>query len=231
MWSNRLWQLFGIEKKPGRYPTYDLWKSAIHPDERDTVIEAVNRAVALEAELNIQYRVLRPDGTCRWVLETGKPVYGKNGKLKRYCGLSIDITDQKKFDDEIHIIRDNLDLLLEKLNVGWFHMNLDDNTATRTIEHARIFGYDTFDADWSLDRFLGHVVDEDKPKIRNILQEMVSTHNDTICECQIYTTNGEKRRIWSSNSLLFDERGKPTHLVGIVQDITDGRSDQNLSGQ
>ena len=224
-WSNSLWNIFGIEKLPGLAPSFELWQSTIHPDDRDIVVESVTKAISIGAELNIQYRVLHYDGSCRWLLEAAKPVRDKKGNLKRYSGIAIDITKQKKLEDETVLLREHLDILLEKFNIGWFYMNLEDQTAIRTIEHARIFGYDSLDADWSFDKFLGHVVDEDKEKMRNILVEMISNHKDTVSECQIVTTNGERRRLLSSNTLLFDEYGKPTHLVGVVQDITDRHVD------
>jgi PAS domain S-box-containing protein len=221
MWSNKLWELFGIEKLPELYPTFELWESAIHPDDREIIAESVKRAISLLADLSIEYRVLRPDGSCRWLFESAKPVYDKHGEVKRYCGIVIDITDQKKFETEISLVREHFDVLLEKLHIGWFHTNLRDNSTIRTIEHARIFGYDSLDADWSFDRFLEHIVDEERERVRDTVVKSISNNKDFTIDFHIRKASGEIRKLWSSGSFICDDHGKPTHIVGVVQDTTD----------
>lgn len=220
-WSDTIWELFGIEKKPGNKLTIELWLSAIHPDDREMIVESVNRAISLKADMSIEYRVLRPDGSCRWILDVGKPFCDKYGELKSYSGTTIDITDYKTLDNEKNLIREQIDLLLEQLNVGWFHMNLKTNSTIRTFEHARIFGYDSIDSDWSFEKFLEHVVDEERERVRDTLFSSISGKNDFLIDCHIRKTTGEKRRIHAAVSLIRDEHEKPTYLVGIVQDITD----------
>ena len=225
LWSNRLWKLYGIERHPGQHPSFKLWETSIHSDDREMVVQSVRQAVFLLADLNIEYRVVHPDGSVRWILANGKPVYDKHGVVKRYCGTSIDITDQKQFEDDMTLIREHLDFVLEKFHIGWFHLNLQDHSAVRTIEHARIFGYESMDTEWSFEKFLEHVVDEDRQRVKNLVFDSISNNEDYTTECRIRRANGETRRIWASGSLIYDDRGKPTHIVGIVQDVT-GRSVQ-----
>ncbi len=225
LWSNSFWELFGIEKLPGRTPSYELWENAIHPDDREMIMESMKQAIAQRAEINVQYRILHPDGSCRWVMDVARPILDKYGEIKRFCGISMDITDQKKFEDEVVLIRENLDDLLEKFSIGWFQTNLNDNSTTRTIEHARIFGYDNLDMNWSLEKFLGHVVDEEREKVRNIIFGSVEKKKDFLVNCKIRKTTGDIRRIMVSASLILDDHGNPTHIVGIVQDVTDLNSD------
>jgi PAS domain S-box-containing protein len=226
MWSSNLWDIFGIEKRPGVYPTSELWLSAIHPDDRERIVDSLKRALSLQKDLSAEYRVLRPDGSCRWILESARPVFDKKGEVKRYCGIAIDITEQKKFENEITLIRKNIDALLQKFHIGWFHLNLNDHSVTRTIEHARIFGYDNLDAEWSFEKFLEHVVDEDRERVKKILAEMLLNHKDFTTEYHIRKANGNKRKILSSGSFVYDDLGKPSHLVGILQDITDMQNDE-----
>jgi PAS domain S-box-containing protein len=225
LWSNRLWKLYGIEKHSGQHPSFKLWETSIHPDDREMVVQSVRQAVFLLADLNIEYRVVHPDGSVRWILANGKPVYDKYGVVKRYCGSSIDITDQKQFEDDMTLIREHLDFVLEKFHIGWFHLNLKDHSAVRTIEHARIFGYESMETEWSFEKFLEHVVDEDRQRVKNLVFGSISNNKDFTTECRIRRANGETRRIWASGSLIYDDRSKPTHIVGIVQDVT-GRSVQ-----
>lgn len=223
LWSNRIWELYGIERAKGRYPSFDLWKTALHPDDKETIANAVRGAVNLLADLNIEYRVIHPDGSTHWIMACGKPVIDRHGKVTRYCGTAVDITDQKQLENEITLTREHLDLALEKCHIGWFHLNLEDYSTIRTLEHARIFGYSTLDSEWSFERFLKHVTDEDRDQVKKLVLDSISNHKDFTTECQIITARGERRRIWASASIQYDDHGKATHVLGIVQDITDRR--------
>jgi PAS domain S-box-containing protein len=221
LWSNSLWKIFGIKKLPGQYPDFKLWESTIHPDDHEMVIESVAQAIALRADLNIEYRILHPDGSCRWLLEAAKPVYGKHGEVTRYCGIAIDITNQKQFDSENLLIQEHLDYVLEKFHIGWFHTNLKDHSTIRTIEHARIFGYESLDLDWSFEKFIEHIVDDDRERVRNFVFTSITNKQDFLLESRIKKTNGEIRNIWATVAIIYDDHKNPAHLVGIVQDITE----------
>lgn len=155
------------------------------------------------------------------MLVIGKPVFRIEGEVHRYCGIVIDITDQKELEEDIALTRELVYAALEKFNIGWFHVNLKDFSAMRTLEHAKIFGYDSLDPNWSFDSFIEHVVDEDRERVRKNVMESIRNHKDYVLQCHIMKTNGEKRRIWVSGSFQYDDKGNATHILGMVQDITD----------
>ncbi|NTW83532.1 MAG: PAS domain-containing protein [Chlorobiaceae bacterium] len=221
LWSNKMWELLGLEKEYGLYPSFQLWETAVHPDDRGEITGVLSQAVNNLSELNIEYRVVHPDGSTHWILTNGKPVFNSDGKAERYCGIAIDVTDQKRLAEEIGITREHVYSALEKLHIGWFHTSLKDYTSIRTLEHARIFGYDTMDSTWSFIAFLKHVVDEDRERVEKIVIDSIAHLKDFIVECQIMTANGEKRSIWISAFIQNDNQGKASHIVGMVQDITD----------
>ncbi|MGD8526947.1 MAG: PAS domain-containing protein, partial [Thioalkalispiraceae bacterium] len=69
-WSERIGPLFGYEE--GKLETtYDNFLAAVHPDDRQAVIDAVNNCVEHGTDYNIEHRTVWPDGTVRWLLEKG----------------------------------------------------------------------------------------------------------------------------------------------------------------
>lgn len=221
LWSKKVWSAYGIEKGEGKFPSFQLWEHSVHPDDRDMVVGALSEAVDMLADLNIEYRVIHQDGSVHWVLVIGKPVFRSEGEVNRYCGIVIDITDQKDLEEDIALTREQVYAALEKFNIGWFHVNLKDFSAMRTLEHAKIFGYDSLDPNWSFDSFIEHVVDEDRERVRKNVMESIRNHKDYVLQCHIMKTNGEKRRIWVSGSFQYNDKGNATHILGMVQDITD----------
>ena len=72
-----------------------LLQDRVHPEDRALRDSAVKAAIETHGEYKIEYRVLLPDGTLRWMGSSGRCVTGENGKGTRLIGVSIDITPRK----------------------------------------------------------------------------------------------------------------------------------------
>jgi len=98
-WSDRIEPLFGFA--PGRFgATYDAFLECVHPDDRRDVIDSVNASIERDDYYAIEHRIVWPDGTVRWVSETGDVIRDERGKAIRMLGIVQDITDRKQ--TEIH---------------------------------------------------------------------------------------------------------------------------------
>ncbi len=76
--------------------TLDHWVQPVHPDDRPKVLEVYNAALAGKQEdRGLEYRIVRPDGSTRWVWSRIYPVLNAAGEVYRIGGSSHDITKQK----------------------------------------------------------------------------------------------------------------------------------------
>jgi PAS domain S-box-containing protein len=71
----------------------------VYPEDRARRDAAVKAAIETQGEYEIEYRILLPDGSLRWIGGRGRWVCGENGKGPRLIGVSIDITPQKQTQD------------------------------------------------------------------------------------------------------------------------------------
>jgi PAS domain S-box-containing protein len=74
---------------------------AIHPDDRERVVELVNDALRTGTHYEADYRVNRPDGSVRWVTARGRVERGGDGAPVRFPGVVMDITDRKHAEAEL----------------------------------------------------------------------------------------------------------------------------------
>jgi signal transduction histidine kinase/CheY-like chemotaxis protein len=96
IWSEQNWRLYG-QTPCVTGPDSAAWHSWLHPDDRDRVIAA--QAVALsdpDRPLDIEYRIVWPDGTVRWLLRKGTVVRDAAGGAIRMVGLNMDITASRE---------------------------------------------------------------------------------------------------------------------------------------
>jgi diguanylate cyclase (GGDEF)-like protein len=90
---------FGLTRAD-QLSSYDLLLAVIHPDDRDRCGLEVQKALETGLEMNIEFRNVWPDGTLHWIRVTGRAQFGKNGVALRVVGLSLDVTDKRRADDE-----------------------------------------------------------------------------------------------------------------------------------
>ncbi len=108
VWSERIEPMFGFER--GQFAgTNEAFHRCVHPDDLQFVIDSVNAAVEQGKDYQIEHRIIRPDGTLRWVAETGDVIRDAAGKAIRMVGLVRDITERKKAQIELHKLNEQLE--------------------------------------------------------------------------------------------------------------------------
>jgi len=73
---------------------------AIHPEDRSRVLTKL-AAAAQSGHFDESFRIVRPDGEVRWVWVHGFPRKDVSGKIIRLGGTALDITEQKKAEDQV----------------------------------------------------------------------------------------------------------------------------------
>jgi two-component system, cell cycle sensor histidine kinase and response regulator CckA len=82
------------------YASANSWDESIHELDRERIVTAAKRRVGLQ-EFDESYRIVRPDGTMRWVRNRAFPVPDKAGAAWRMVGVAEDITEEKRRDEQL----------------------------------------------------------------------------------------------------------------------------------
>jgi PAS domain S-box-containing protein len=142
-----------------------------------------------------------------------------------------DITERKQAETALIESKERLRLALEINSTGAWELNLGDYTSTRTLLHDQIFGYETALSEWTFEMFLEHVIPEDRKKTEALFMEAVNTISDWNFECRIQRPDGEIRWISAIGRHILNSDGKPSHMSGVVQDITENKIAQEALQQ
>ena len=108
LWSPELEAIFGLQ--PGEFPgTEQALYEFIHPEDRELVRQAFDRAIEIKTDYEAEFRFLprgRPSG---WMLGRGRAYYDAAGKPIRLVGVAIDITARKEAEQEIRRLNAELE--------------------------------------------------------------------------------------------------------------------------
>ncbi len=118
-----------------------LWVQSIHENERASVRAAFDGLVRGERGFDVEYRVVRPDGSTRWLWDRGFLVESPEGK-RRVAGMALDITQRKLAEEALRESEARFKTAVSSLTDGL--ITLDDSGAVRLFNPSacRMFGYD-----------------------------------------------------------------------------------------
>ena len=99
-WFGDLRTMFGIESDTYSGKAGDFQRT-VHPEDRELVQQAIANAQRSRKPYMAEFRVVRTDGTVRWVTAKGKYYYATKGDPVRMVGMAVDITERRKSEDAV----------------------------------------------------------------------------------------------------------------------------------
>ena len=131
------------------------------------------------------------------------------------------VTAQRLAEIENEDFRAKMDYALESSHVSVWSLDIEKNVVMRTLEHDRIFGYDTLLPLWTVETFFNHVYPDDLPMVSRHYETSKATQSDFNLDLRIRRADGDIRWISLTGTYRFAKSETTRYVVGIVADITD----------
>lgn len=217
MWSDEVFRIFGYE--PGELAVTNAnFFEAVHPEDRELVKQAVQRALKEDNCYSIDHRVLRPNGQIRWVHEEAKIIRDKtNGEVIKLSGTVHDITDRKEAEKKLRKSEARFRQIVETAQEGIWVLNRKDETSYVNDKICEILEYTREDMIGT--SFFTFIDQASQVQARQAL-DWLNQGNTAIIERKFFTKSG--RQIWAnlSSSPVFGLDGQYQGALFMVTDIT-----------
>jgi PAS domain S-box-containing protein len=217
--SDEACRIFGVQ--PLDLPHWHgRWVSLIHPEDRDKTAAASDRALRGGPRYDVEYRIVRPDGTVRVVHSQGDVVRDESGRAIRQFGVMQDIT-------ELRLMERRLEAAQRLAHVGWWERDFAAGRWLTSDEIRQIYGIAEMDRVMDLAEWIKVVPSiihpEDRRRVLEASEASLRGGPRYDIEYRIVHADGGVRMVHVQADVTRDEAGRPVRQFGVAQDITELR--------
>jgi diguanylate cyclase (GGDEF)-like protein/PAS domain S-box-containing protein len=139
-WSDQLQWLHGLV--PGTYGgTYEHFLALVHPEDREYIRQAVARAGEDGTVYDIEFRIVRPDGSVRWMARKGRAVCDQTGRVIRMVGVAMDITERKQAEEALRQSEERFRSLVQNASDVITILDIDGIIRYESPSIEQVLGY------------------------------------------------------------------------------------------
>jgi PAS domain S-box-containing protein len=119
VWSEEHCRIFGVDPTEAEL-TFQLFHSKVHPEDRSLVQQALDEATLERSSFSLDYRIILPDGSVKYLQGTGRPLLTAAGDVDEYIGTTMDITERKRGEDALRTAQAELTRVARLTTMGEF---------------------------------------------------------------------------------------------------------------
>ena len=212
-WTSELESIYGL--KPGEFgKTQPAWERLVHPDDLPGAVAKVELAVQSGETTEHEWRIVRPDGSVRWVAGRFQCFKDARGTPLRISGVNIDVTERKGAEK----VNQRLAAIVENSDDAIISKDLNGVILSWNAGATRLFGYTAEEAIGRSVTMLmpPECVNEEPGILERIRRGERIDHYETVRRHK----DGTLVDISLTVSPLMDERGTVVGASKITRDIT-----------
>ncbi|WP_242729170.1 ATP-binding protein [Microcoleus vaginatus] len=208
--------LYGLPA--GGIDSYQSWVEMVHPDDRAVTEQQIKAAGASGEELNIEFRICRPDKSVGWIACRAKVFQDEGGLPLRMIGVNVDISARKQAEAARSHLHQTLEALIQACPLAITLLGCDDGTVKMWNPAAeRIFGWRESEA---VGQFVPSVPADKREEFMANLKGIREGNAIAGMETQRQRKDGSLIDISFWATPVRDSNGN-IHCMSIIADISD----------
>ncbi len=197
------------------------WTSVHDPHALPGVLERWKESIVTGKPFDMTFPLRGADGKFRQFLTRVQPVKNADGEVIQWCGTNTDVTERMRLEQELHENQSRLDLALRSAQMGVWHFDIVENRRVFDDQVCHLLGIDSEKFTGTAEEFFNVIHRDDHQKIRDALARAIHHHAQYETEYRAIWPDESIHYINARGSVVFDDKGHPVRLNGIIWDISD----------
>jgi PAS domain S-box-containing protein len=218
-WSLEHFRIFGLD--PGTFrPTKENTQRLIHPRDLPFVEQTLEKAVRERSAFEVDYRIIRPDGSLRYHHGLGRPLVSESGELE-FVGSVVDITERAHAEEQLRRSESYLAESQRICHTGSWAWNISTGELFWSLEHFRICGVDPESFKPTIETVRQLIHPQDRIASTQAFEKAIDDRADFDYHLRFVRPDGTIRHVHSFAHPAFNESGDVIEYVGTIVDITE----------
>ena len=199
---------------------YD-WVQQIHPDDREGLLGAWQRATENGLDFQFDCRIRRHDGSYRWFDTRGVPLRAASGKIVNWFGTSTDVHDAHTARDALTENEERLRYVELATYDAIYDWDMRSGVTRRNVAFQTVFGAPVHAHNkerwWE-----SHIHPDDRKRVVDSASAAFRARKPTWQEdYRMLRADGTYATVADRGYLLYDAGRKPLRMIGAIADITE----------
>ncbi len=221
VWSDQLYDMFGWTGRTEDL-TLKMFMDSIHDEDRPGVETAIQRSLAERSNYEVEYRILQPDGSLRWIAAKGRGEYDASGSAVRMMGVALDITDRKRSEDQLRQSEERFQIVARATSDAIWDWDLATNAMWWNQGLTTLFRYSPgevgSDASWKP----AHIHPEDLERVVSGIRDVMNRGEQFWSgEYRFRRADGSYADIFDRGFVIYDSTRRAIRMIGAIADISE----------
>ncbi|MBI3647709.1 MAG: PAS domain-containing protein [Actinobacteria bacterium] len=220
--SPQVEQIFGYSPEEWRANPH-LWEEGVHPDDREETISRVERLNVEGATYEAEYRFRNPERGWVWVHDQAVLIRDYQGRPRFSQGVMFDITQRKAAEQQLREAEERFRAIVEHVPAAIYLDTPDEHMRTIYVSPQIEAITGVAPTLWRANEeiWLERMNPEDRERVIGSYLEAVAAQLPWSAEYRIVRPDGSEVWVHDETTFLHDDLGNPTHLQGVLFDITE----------
>ncbi|MEM7593170.1 MAG: PAS domain-containing protein, partial [Cyanobacteria bacterium P01_A01_bin.83] len=202
------------------YDNPSFWLEVVHPDDRDRVSEFPHKTIE-QGSCEMEYRIVRPDGEIRWLLDRANLTCDDDNKPLRVDGNSTDITQRKLAETLLKESQERFDLAVRGSRDGLWDWNIITDEVFYAPRFKAMIGYTEGEMPNLFEAWSSKLHPEDSEPVLAAVQNHLERRVPYNVEYRLQTKQGDYCWFNARGQAIWNKAGQAIRMAGSITDISD----------
>ncbi|OQW30021.1 MAG: hypothetical protein A4E19_10700 [Nitrospira sp. SG-bin1] len=222
-WSEPYYELYGLSREV--IPSQEGWIASIHPEDRARVEAEFANAIASRGAQRLEFRILR-DREVRWLHSEGQVMCDANGRPVRVAGLTWDITERKRAEEQLRESHRFVSEMTGVLPGVLYVFDLRERRNVYVNRHTgKVLGYSAEEVHALGTEFIPSVLHpDDAPRLQQHLEYLKDLADGVTAQMEYRFRHRDGSYRWFLSRDVVWQRsaeGEVRQILGMATDITE----------